>query len=165
MFGPMPAPAIQTIPRSGGGAQRGVRCWHPRPWVGLFSCVNGLTRLFLASYHRSSSSLAEMIRKEKRAQSQTLCSSNLPVARARCSWVHSGLLEFPAISSSLRHSVPGKHRHQAQQAVSRIPSSPRYWERGTHMGSLKRSSCYSLHVWEEQPLPQANNDMTEKQEV
>lgn len=107
--------------------------------------------LFLGSYHMSASSLVEMVWKGKRAQSQTLCFSNLPVARAHSSCAlqrHSGLVKFPAISSSLQHCIQSKHCHQAKWAVPRIPSFP-------------CSPC-SMYGKKEQSFPQGNPGMVKK---
>lgn len=88
----------------------------------------------------SASSLVEMIWKGKRAQSQVLCFSNLPVARAHSSCAlqrHSGLVKFPAISSSLQGCIQGK-----QQAVTKLNGLNGAWNPFLPL----------LHVWEERAI-------------
>lgn len=86
-------------------------------------------------------SLVEMIWKGKRAQSQMLCFSNLPVARAHSSCAlqrHSGLVKFLGISSSLQCCTQSNHWHQAKWAKWCLESLP--------------SLVPLLHIWEERTI-------------
>lgn len=137
----MPAPAIQTIPGSSSGTQCGSAGDNHYPGRTFLLCKL-TTCPFLASHHMSVSNLVEMIWEGKRAQSQMLCFSKLPVARAHSSCALTtkalGSVTIPAISLSLQHCIQGKHCHQAKWAKWCLEPLP--------------SLVPLLHVWEERTI-------------